>query len=476
LLMEYYTTDTKKVSIPPKVLTAAEELSVRYDLIDCRIDICAPEVLFLVKDNWDYADLRKHVIQGVLRAPEEISVHKIHTHIVSGEYAARVKDLKTYVSVSKDIIHRWTYPMVLDNNFMGDTSFKYLRSFVYKEKNVKLHLSSHIGEETVIGEGTVIGANTSIADTCIGRNCIIGSNVTIKGAFLWDGVTVEDDCFIENSLLCNGAHLLQGATVKGGSVISFQVVIGRNIKLLKETKLTTKEPTMEELQTTTEPTEGFDLGEGGIGRKWVMEEEEERNKLLVESDEEIDSEEEESEVEDDLESHSFESEVGDIIHTHLNSDKLDVDTLFFNIRERQMAHHRSFVDVLELIISLLFDSIPVEVLEIGELYKRVKKLLLSWKDVIGKFVSAEGKERTSDQVEFIFVLQAFCEEPKHERFERIWKYILHECYSLDLIEEPAIWKWVSEHKELPEAEKKFLKASNEFLKWLSNAESESSEE
>jgi translation initiation factor eIF-2B subunit epsilon len=46
----------------------------RYDLIDCHIDICAPIVLFLFTDNFDYQDLRQDFIRGVLNSEIQYKV------------------------------------------------------------------------------------------------------------------------------------------------------------------------------------------------------------------------------------------------------------------------------------------------------------------------------------------------------------------------------------------------------------------
>ncbi len=39
---------------------------------------------------------------------------------------------------SKDIIHRWTYPMVPDANYLAGTTFTRSRQLIYKEQNVRL--------------------------------------------------------------------------------------------------------------------------------------------------------------------------------------------------------------------------------------------------------------------------------------------------------------------------------------------------
>src|SRR5688500_4532714 len=74
---------------------------------------------------------------------------------------------------SKDITHRWVYPLVPDNNFFSNTTYSVTRDLNDKEKNVKLSRSSKL-EETVIGEGTEVGDNTKISHSIIGRSCSIG--------------------------------------------------------------------------------------------------------------------------------------------------------------------------------------------------------------------------------------------------------------------------------------------------------------
>jgi translation initiation factor eIF-2B subunit epsilon len=113
-------------------------------------------VLQVCADNFDYDELRQDFIRGVVI--DEVYKYKIYTHIISNEYAARVNTLRTYLSVryrtfplpsaarrlkelshtSKDIIYRWTHPLVPESNFLGDTSYTYSRYNIYKEDNVKL--------------------------------------------------------------------------------------------------------------------------------------------------------------------------------------------------------------------------------------------------------------------------------------------------------------------------------------------------
>ncbi len=143
--------------------------------------------------------------------------------MISGEYAARVKCLRTYDAVSKDVIHRWTYPLVPDHNFLTASSYKLYRDMVYKESDVKIDRSAIIAADSVIGEGTEIAEGAVIKASVIGRNCKIGARTVIEGSFLWDGAVVEEACRVERSILAKDSKVLGGSVIEEGSIISFGV-------------------------------------------------------------------------------------------------------------------------------------------------------------------------------------------------------------------------------------------------------------
>jgi translation initiation factor eIF-2B subunit epsilon len=121
------------------------KIQFRYDLLDCHIDICSPDVLLAFSDNFDYQDLRKDFIHNEVLDFE--LGNKITAHVIQNEYAARIHDFRTYHMVSLDLIRRWVYPIVPDNNFLGDnTSYKYQRRGLYKEDGVTIAVSDWYSE------------------------------------------------------------------------------------------------------------------------------------------------------------------------------------------------------------------------------------------------------------------------------------------------------------------------------------------
>jgi translation initiation factor eIF-2B subunit epsilon len=69
------------------------------------------QVPALFTENFDYQDMRRDFVRGILTS--DLLGKTIHTFVIDDEYAARVRSTQLYDSISKDVISRWTFPMVL---------------------------------------------------------------------------------------------------------------------------------------------------------------------------------------------------------------------------------------------------------------------------------------------------------------------------------------------------------------------------
>ncbi len=65
-----------------------DQVEARIDLIDCGIDICSIEVPALFTENFDYQDIRRDFVRGVLES--DLLGKNIYAHILTDKYAARV--------------------------------------------------------------------------------------------------------------------------------------------------------------------------------------------------------------------------------------------------------------------------------------------------------------------------------------------------------------------------------------------------
>jgi len=85
------------VTVDLETLKEHSVFSFHNDLMDCHIDICSPEVPPLFTENFDWQDIREDFVKGVLES--DLLGHKIYTHVVHQEYAARVQSIRTYGAV-----------------------------------------------------------------------------------------------------------------------------------------------------------------------------------------------------------------------------------------------------------------------------------------------------------------------------------------------------------------------------------------
>ncbi len=231
----------QRVRIDADFLWTQPCIDLRADLIDCRIDICTPDVLALWTDSFDYESPRKHFLYGVLK-DHELNGKTIHVHVVDDAYGARVGDLAAYDAISKDLVSRWAYPICPDSNLLPDHTYRYQPDNIYLEDGVMLARSCTVASRTVVGQGSSIGDDSVVADSVIGRRCRIGRNVRIHGAYVWDDVTIADNVQVRQAIIASGAVVEANATVEPGALISFNARIAKGTTVSGSSKITSHKP------------------------------------------------------------------------------------------------------------------------------------------------------------------------------------------------------------------------------------------
>ncbi|KAL1713469.1 hypothetical protein EV715DRAFT_258392 [Schizophyllum commune] len=216
----------KHAHIPREIFAEHPEVEIRNDLIDCQIDVCSVEVPSLFQDNFDYSDIRRDFVHGVLTS--DLLMKNIHCYVAKEGYAARVKDTKSYEAVSKDILARWTFPLVPDDNHPSGHVYEHLRGnkYIAKDNSVTLARNCKIGNNTLIGSSSQVGDNTEISASVIGRNCVIGPGCVIRNAYIFDGSTIGKECTIERSILGAGVQVKDGSVIDRGCLVADDVTVG----------------------------------------------------------------------------------------------------------------------------------------------------------------------------------------------------------------------------------------------------------
>ena len=176
---------SRRPKLPPLSLDASlfsdhVNLRVRTDLRDCHVDICAPEVLYLFTDNFDYQHLRRDFVVGTLNERE--LGNNIYAHELGPkEYAASVSNLRSYDAVSRDVIGRWVYPLSPDVNCLprgAHTTYAHKWPQMYAEKGAAVDPSATIGPGTVLADGCSVGAGRALSR----RPCSDPASSSARGA------------------------------------------------------------------------------------------------------------------------------------------------------------------------------------------------------------------------------------------------------------------------------------------------------
>lgn len=205
------------------------EFEQRADLIDCGIDICTPEVLALWSESFDYELPRRNFLHGVLK-DHELNGKMIYTEILDSGYAARASSLPMYDCISKDIVERWAFPFVPDNNLIHGQSFKRIKEGSCFEDGVLISRGATV-TRSVIGKNSKVETGASISKSIIGRRCMIGKNAKIENSYIWDDTIIGDDTSVTHSILADYVAIGRGCQIPEGSLISSGVCIGDNTQL-----------------------------------------------------------------------------------------------------------------------------------------------------------------------------------------------------------------------------------------------------
>jgi translation initiation factor eIF-2B subunit epsilon len=261
-----------RLTIDTEILTTQAEIDIRQDLIDCNIDICTPDVLSLWSDSFDYQAPRKHFLYGVLK-DYELNGKTIHTHIIKEHYAARVRNLKAYDAISKDILSRWTYPLCPDTNLLPGHTYELKRGSIYQEQGVILARSCVVGRRTVIGQGTSIGDRTTVTNSVLGRNCRIGKNVVLDGAYIWDGTVIGDNTEVRQAIVAEGVVVGDNCNVEPNVLLSFGVQISNGVTVSEGTRVTVAAREDGSVPANEEKI----VGAQGRGYEYFLEEEDEED-------------------------------------------------------------------------------------------------------------------------------------------------------------------------------------------------------
>uniref|UniRef100_A0A671REY7 Translation initiation factor eIF2B subunit epsilon n=1 Tax=Sinocyclocheilus anshuiensis TaxID=1608454 RepID=A0A671REY7_9TELE len=474
----------KKLHFPMNIFhSGSDEFEIRFDLLDCHISICSPQVSIRLRYSCNQ---------------------------VTYGYGACVSNLLMYDTVSSDTIRRWVYPITPEANFADQEgqSCTHSRHNVYREPGVSLGHGSQMEENVLIGRNTMIGANCTISNTVIGANCVIGDNVTLDRAYIWNRVHIANDVKVKQSVICDNVEVKHGVVLNEQCVLAYNVVVGPDITLQEGTVLSMHHPDEEDDEDEDEFLSDDDVGHSkdktkqkgslfnpaevgseGKGYRWKTSslddtEEDELAEciwgLALNPDPESDSESEVSEGSHDLGSHPASPELDDVkvfqneVHGTLQrglDENISCDNLVLEINSLKYAYNISLKEVMQILIRVVLEF-PFHQqgaqISTAQYSSHLLPLLKKWAPVFKNYV-----KRPQDQLDCLASMEeVFLERETH--WAALVK-VLMSMYQLEILEEEGIMSWFRQSTTTDKSQQ--LRRNQgllKFIQWIEEAE-ESSE-
>lgn len=245
---------------------------------DLGIDVCEADVPALFSENFDWLDMRRHLVNGVLTSEllgKKIGVVKIgekkpNGHLVEsdlvaspvpgsqekgktkskkeleeaaaakaaqqlqtslagmgkGTYIERIKDTRTYDQVARDLLRRCVFPLVPESRILSSDEFELRRGGIYVGKDVRLARTAVITGPSLLSPRSTLGPKTAIHRSVLGADNHVGTGSVIRDSYFDDTVKIGSSSSVET-----------GCIVGANVTIGDRVHIGRGVLLAKGVKV-----------------------------------------------------------------------------------------------------------------------------------------------------------------------------------------------------------------------------------------------
>eukprot|EP00906_Rhabdomonas_costata_P019197 RCo028002 len=466
----------RAVVLSQKLLKDRESVQCRSDLVDTNIVVCAPELLGLFKENFDFFDLKHDCVRGILE--EELRGSKVVVDLIQVPFLERVCSPSHYARISHAVLNRWLYPMVPDHHWRGPRSRGSDRcvaanptTSVYVCTSAQLAHDVRSGPNVAIGSRTVVSGGVQLTGCVIGANCRIGRNTQIVNSVVWDNVEIGPDCVLESCIVCADVEIGSGAHISPGTILSFKVKVGDGHHTSPDSRI--------QVPQMGQPSNPAAVGAGGYGVLWLAPWEEQDDGSKSTSDFEwtpgpkahrglkeaiaaANAKFADEALCDDL--LCFHEELIDTLHRAYENDHR-VDDCILEIMGLKLGFDRSFEDCVRGIVwgTLVYiddKTTPKE-------YREQLTSLLSkkWAPVVQRFLTSPATQKVA-----LTVLQEVTAERK--ALEASFGYVMKLFYDRNFLEEEVILEWASFAEKGTERDKLLLQKCEKFIQWLKEADEE----
>ncbi|EXJ94713.1 hypothetical protein A1O1_03110 [Capronia coronata CBS 617.96] len=477
--------------IDPDILKSPE-IDVRQDLIDCRLDICTPDVLSLWSDNFDNQAPRKDFLFGVLK-DYELNGKTIHTYIVQDHYASRAADFWFYNAISEDFKRGMVTSLAVENNVFGDTHYDRTQRGHVVDRSVITARPTKLGAESIVGPRSSIGAGCDIKSTVVGQRCHIGKGTVLDGAYVWDDATIGNNVKILRAIVGNEAFIGDDCIIGEGALISYGVKIAPGTTVPAGARICKTQAGSD----SGHKNDALVGGDAGEGHAYADDDEDDYfgsrvSRLIYEKPEFADSistldsdlSEDEISSKGGSRSQSFATSVSD----EDTSDRFQHDTVAILVQRMQEGKQAD--DMLSELMGLRFSGGADET----QVRKAVAVALMKYihAQIESGIAPAEATRRAltayntlirrkgatqATEAQVAFLLDAQRDLTRRKEGGKTLLFVIKDLYDLEIFGEEAFSEWWADGRSSHDPDMAAVKQqSAPFIEWLENAESESESE
>lgn len=471
--------------IDPEVLKSPE-LDVREDLIDCRIDICTPDVLSLWSDNFDNQSPRKDFLFGVLK-DWELNGKTIHTYIVQDDYASRAADFWAYNCISQDLKRGIIDSIAVENNLFGNSQYVRSPAGYTKAHSVITKRPIQLDAGSIVGADTSLASGVTLRNSIVGQRCHVGKNTNLDAAYIWDDVTIGKNVKVSRAIIGNEVFIGDDSIVEAGALISYGVKIAPGTVVLAGSRICKPQEASQGDRTNDALVDG----EGGEGRAYVDDEDDNFGSSIsrlvfdkvnyAESISSLGSDLSEDDISsyEGSRSQSFAQSEDDL------SDRFQHDTVAILVQ--RMQEGKMADDMLSELMGLRFsggaDETQVRRAVAIALMKHIHSSVDSGRtpaeasrktlEAYNTLIRRKGaSQATPEQISFL--LDAQRDLTRRKEGGKVLLFVVKDLYDLEVFGEEAFTGWWEDTRSSSDAEMIATKQqSSQFIDWLANAESES---
>ncbi|XP_026674686.1 translation initiation factor eIF-2B subunit epsilon [Ceratina calcarata] len=454
--------DEKKVKLELSWFLDHNEIEIDTCFLDTHVYLCSPSVLPLFSDNFDFQTM-EDFIRGVLMNEEILNSRVYWQQLNPEDHSLPIVSWNMYHTLNRDILNRHSFPLTPNGvPFLND--FIQMPRTTYKHRTATLAKGCRLEKDSVLSRNSTVGNDTCIARSVIGDHCSVGSNVTIKNAYVLPNNTIEDNCTITNSVIFSNCSMRSGVRLSGcilcpGTIVDTSAEYADSILESRNNQMFVRRMS----EVDAEEFQFF------------------KNVDTAESDD--DSTTDVTSIDDGSECNSpvpddtnmFLSEVIDSLLRGFQ-DKLNCDNLILEINSSRYAYNVTMSEVTYNVIKAVL-SLPFHYLSekkeavTDQNYQRNLKIMITYfYSIILNYVKTEDAQ--DDCLRAIEEVASTTQQ-----LLPFLQHLLHLFYEKDVLTEEKIFEWYeSEDRDTDdfEARNKVRAAVQPFIKWLEEAEEDSS--